>query len=119
MQTQLDIDLGALAPSPALTDAIRKKAAKLERFYDRITACRVSIEVPHRHQHQGRRYQAHIQLTVPGKVLVVSHDSEDRSHEDPYVAVRDAFDAARRQLEDYARLHRGDVKTHAPAAQSE
>jgi hypothetical protein len=50
---------------------------------------------------------------VPGKDVVVDRaGSLDHAHEDVYVAIRDAFDAAARRLEDHARKMRGDVKNH-------
>ena len=115
MQTPLKMNLGTLAGSTALEALIRRKAAWLERFHDRIVSCHVTVEAPHRHHHRGRQYIAHIRLTVPGGEIVVSHDARGKGHEDPYVAVRDAFDAARRQLEDFARVRRGDVKAHRVA----
>jgi CheY-like chemotaxis protein len=36
----------------------------------------------------------------------------DPAHEDCYVTVHDAFRSARRQLQDYARLKRNQVKNH-------
>ncbi len=52
---------------------------------------------------------------MPGADVVVTRESpRDHAHEDPYVAVRDAFDAAIRQVEDRVRRRRGDVKLHAP-----
>jgi len=92
---------------------VRKKIAGLERFFDRIHYCRVAIEARHRHQHKGYLCDVHITLGVPGPDIVVGRTGpEDHAHEDVYVAVRDAFQAATRQLEDYARKTRGDVKTH-------
>ncbi len=121
MQLPLQVTYRDLAPSPAVTARIREKAGKLERFYDRITACRVVIEAPHAHRHKGRIYHVRIDLTVPDGELVVSREHHDRAdHTDLYVALRDAFDAAGRQLKAYARRRRGGVKTHegpaAPAA---
>jgi len=112
MQIPLEIDYRNLEPTPALTAAIRKKTDKLEQFYDRITGCHVTLEAPHRHHHQGKQYQVHIRLTLPGKVLAVRHASGQQAHEDAYVAIRDAFAAAQRQLEDYVRIRRGDTKIH-------
>lgn len=112
MQIPLEIDYRNLEPTPALKGAIRKRADKLERFYDRITGCHVTVEAPHRHHHKGKQYQVHIRLTLPGKVLAVTHDSGKQAHEDAYVAIRDAFAAAQRQLEDYVRIRRGATKTH-------
>ena len=115
MPIPLEIDFRNLERTPALEDALRKKVDKLEHFCDRITRCHVTIEAPHRHQHKGKQYQVHIRLAVPGRVLAVSHESGESSHEDAYVAIRDAFSAMRRQLEDYVRIQRGDTKTpHAP-----
>lgn len=112
MQIPLEIDYRNLEPTPALAAVIRKKTAKLEQFYDRITGCHVTLEAPHRHHHQGKQFQVHIRLTLPGKVLAVSHASGNQAHEDAYVAIRDAFAAAQRQLEDYVRIRRGVTKTH-------
>lgn len=117
MQLPLQVTYRDLAPSPAVTARIREKAGKLERFYDRITACRVVIEAPHAHRHKGRIYHVRIDLTVPEGELVVSREHHDRAdHTDLYVALRDAFDAAGRQLKAYARRRRGGVKAHETPA---
>ena len=112
MQIPLEIDYRNIEPTPALKTVIRKRADKLEQFYDRITGCHVTLEAPHRHRHKGKQYEVHIRLTLPGKVLVVRHPSGKQAHEDAYVAIRDAFAAAQRQLEDYVRIRRGVVKVH-------
>ncbi|HLK10644.1 MAG TPA: HPF/RaiA family ribosome-associated protein [Candidatus Binatia bacterium] len=113
MEVPLEVRFRNMAPSPALEAAIRERAQKLEEFCDRITGCRVVVEAPHRRHHQGNLYHLRIDLTVPGREIVVRRDPpEDRTHEDVYVVVRDAFDAVRRQLEDHVRRQRGDVKSH-------
>ena len=113
MQLPLQVTYRDLAPSQAVTAKIRGKADKLERFYDRITGCRVVVEAPHAHRHKGRIFHVRIALTVPDGELVVSRDHHDRpDHTDLYVAIRDAFDAAGRKLKAYARRRRGDVKSH-------
>ncbi len=100
-------------PSPAVEARIRKKAEKLERFHDRIVGCTVVVEAPHRHHHKGKLYSVRVDISVPGKDLVVGKaNSLDHTHEDVYSAVRDAFDAVVRQIEDQTRKMRGDVKTH-------
>jgi cold shock CspA family protein/ribosome-associated translation inhibitor RaiA len=102
-----------MAPSPAIESQVRDKAAKLERFFDRIIGCHVTIEAPHRHSHKGRLYGVRIDLTVPGREIAVTHTGpQDHRHEDVRVAIGDAFRAAERQLEDHARKARGDVKAH-------
>lgn len=114
MQEELQITWRGMEPSGALGARIEEQIKALERFYDRITSCRVVVEQLHRHKHKGNLFNVRIDLSVPGKEIVVNRESgKDHAHEDPYVVVRDAFKAARRQLEDYVRRHRGDVKAHA------
>lgn len=113
MKLPLQVTFRGFERSPAVEAKIREKAEKLERFHHDIMACRVVVESSHRHQHQGNLYHVRIDITLPGHELVVSRDPKaHQAHEDVYVAVRDAFDAARRQLEDLARRVRGEVKTH-------
>ncbi len=113
MQLPLQVTFRNMEPSEAVERAVREKAAKLERFYERIMGCRVVLEAVTRRHHQGNLYRVRIDLTVPGRELVVSREpGKDHAHEDVYVAIRDAFDAMRRQLEDYARKRRGEVKHH-------
>lgn len=114
MQLPLVISFKGLPSSPAVEARIRSEAAKLDRFHGRITSCRVTVEEPHRHHHQGRLFHVRIQLTVPGRqdLVVKRSPSQHHAHEDPYVAIRDAFDAARRQLQDHVRVSRGKVKFH-------
>jgi ribosomal subunit interface protein len=117
MNLPLQITFRGLDPSPALEAAVREHAARLERFSDDITRCHVLVEAPHRRHHQGNLFRLRIDLTVPGREIVVGRDPAERqAHEDPYVAIRDAFDAATRQLEDHARIRRAAVKAHAETA---
>ncbi len=111
MQIPLQISFRDVDPSEAVESKIRERAAKLDRYYERIMSCRVVVEAPHRRHHQGRLYHVRVDLTVPQGELVVSREPvENHAHEDVYVAIRDAFDAAQRRLADYARRQRGDVK---------
>lgn len=120
MQQPLQITFRDIPRSDALHKDICEKAAKLEQFYDRIMACRVVVEAPHSHHHQGNLYHIRIDLTVPGGELVVNRaPKEHHAHENPYVAVRDAFDAARRQLQNYAKKQRGKVKYHETPSHGE
>ena len=68
MQTPLQITFRDMEPSAAVEANIREKAGKLEQFYDRIMSCRVVVEVPHGHQHQGRLYQVRIVIVVESDV---------------------------------------------------
>jgi cold shock CspA family protein/ribosome-associated translation inhibitor RaiA len=99
--------------SPAIEARIREKAAALERFSDRITGCRVIVEKEHRHRHKGNLFRVRIEIDAPGKELAVTHTGpRDHAHEDVYVAIRDAFNAAVRRLEDHVRARGGKVKAH-------
>jgi ribosomal subunit interface protein len=114
MTIPLQISFRNMEPSPAVEARIRKKAEKLERFHDRIIGCTVVVEAPHRHHHKGKLYTVRVDISVPGKDVVVDRAKpENHAHEDVYVAIRDAFNAATRRLEDQMRKMRGDVKTHA------
>ncbi len=76
-------------------------------------SCRVVVEQLHRHKHRGNLFNVRVDVTVPGTELVVDHEHrKDHAHEDAFVAARDAFDAVRRQLQDFVRRERGNVKTH-------
>lgn len=92
---------------------VRKKAAELDRFSDRIMSCRVVVEAPHRRHQKGTLYDIRIDLTLPGKEVVVTRSGPlDHAHEDAHVAIRDAFVAATRQVEDHMRKRRGQTKAH-------
>jgi ribosomal subunit interface protein len=113
MQQPVRITFKEMEPSDAVETWVETHAAKLEKFYNPIIHCNVVIEAPDRHSHHGGLYGVHIDITVPGHEVVVSHQGpKDQAHEDVYVALRDAFRAARRQLQDVARKQRGQVKHH-------
>lgn len=109
MQSPLQITFRRLPPADALEARIRARAAKLEEFFPRITGGRVVVQEIDRHRRQGKQFSVRVALRVPKHEFAVNRDHD----EDAYVAVRDAFDAAERQLEARARLKRGDVKTRA------
>lgn len=113
MIQSLQITFRDMPHSDALETHIREKAAKLDEFYEHIMGCHVVIEQPHGHKHQGKLFHVAIDLTVPTGELVVNRAPKaHQAHEDAYVAIRDAFDAMRRKLQDFSRKQRGDVKAH-------
>ena len=116
MRIPLEITFRHMEASPAAEARIAEKVAKLEQLHDQLVRCHVIVEAPHEHQRQGKLFHVSIDLTMPGGELLVTrgHHHQSQAHEDVYVAIRDAFDAARRRLEDYALTQRGDVKHHAP-----
>lgn len=119
MRLPLQISFRNMSHSEALEHAIVEHADRLDRFSDRIMGCRVLVETCHR-RHQGNLYHVRIDLTLPGREIVVGREPAlHRAHEDAHVAVRDAFNAATRRLEDYARrldhrirIHEGPPRGH-------
>lgn len=109
MHCPLQINYENLPESEALSAQIRQKADKLEQFVPHLINCIVTVGLPHRHSQQGERYFVQIDVTAPGTEIV----SNKQQHEDVYVALRDAFDAAKRLLEDRVRVQRGQTKHHA------
>lgn len=110
MKLPLQIVMRDIPHSDAVEADIRSRVDKLDQFYPDIMRCRVVVELDGKHKHQGKQFTVRIDMTVPGGEIVVDRDRG----EDLYVVLRDAFDAAKRRLEDYARKQRGDVKTHEP-----
>ncbi len=98
MQVPLQITVRHMAHSPALETRIREQAAKLEEFHPHLVSCRVTVEELSRHPQQGRQFKVRIDARVPGHEFVANRDH----HEDVYVALRDAFAALTRQLEEEA-----------------
>ncbi len=135
--TPTTLTFRGLDHSDAIESDVHERVAWLEQFYPNITSCRVVIEIPHRHQRNGRPFHVRIDLSVPGRPPIVvsrdpslhgsSKDIEEAAHHKAdtilgaarhaTVVVHEAFDAARRQLQDLARERRSDVKAHGLPAQ--
>lgn len=131
MTLPIQITFRNIEPSDRAESMVRKEAGKLEKFYSGIMSCRVAIEVPENRRRFGGLYHVRIDLGVPGGELVIKNEpnlhrsiqAEEQAktakqreiatpHKHLEVAVRDAFRLARRQLEDYARRRRREIKTH-------
>lgn len=110
MQRPLQITTRDIPESAAVDAHIREKVDKLGQFYPHIIGCHVVVEMPHKHSHQGKLFNVRLEIKVPGSEIVVNRELD----EDIYVVLRDAFDAAKRALDDYGRKQRGDVKFHEP-----
>lgn len=114
MEKPLELTFANVQPSPAIEKAVHEKVAKLERFFDRIVSCRVVVEAQQKNHRKGNLFQVKVFLVVPGREIVVDRAGpKNPAHEEWQVALRDAFDAATRQLEEHARKIRGEVKSHA------
>jgi ribosome-associated translation inhibitor RaiA len=121
MQHPVQITFRNIEPSAALENRIRDLAARLERFSAQIIRCQAVIEAPHhRHHEQGALFEFRIQITVPGKEIVIaSTHGNDPAHENAYVALQYAFRTARRALQDYEKIRRQGGRKHSqPRLQS-
>ena len=117
MKLEPEITFRNLDHSEAMAAKVRSEVEKLDEFCDRIMGCRVVVELPHRHHEHGNLYHVGIDLTVPGEEIAVNREpAEHTAARDFDVAVRDAFAAAGRLLEDYVRRTRRKVKVHEPPA---
>lgn len=116
MQLPLQVSFRRMEPSAAIEAVVRQRAARLDKFADRIMSCRVVVQPAGMHRAHGNQYEIRIDITLPGEELSVTREpSEHVEYKDISVVIRDAFDAARRQLEDFVRRRRGAVKAHEPA----
>jgi ribosomal subunit interface protein len=105
MQVPLEISTRWIDLTPPLEADLRRRAAKLERHFNRITSCRIAVEVPNQRE-SGGPYRVRVDITVPGTELVA-----DKTADDLNLALNAAFQAAERQVEEYSQRRRGEVKT--------
>jgi ribosome-associated translation inhibitor RaiA len=108
MQRPYQIIFHGMQHSDAVETHIREKMEKLELFCSHIIGCKTTLEIAGKHKHQGQLFKVQLNITVPVKELVINHGE----YEDIYVVLRDTYDAAKRQLGDYERHRRVDIKFH-------
>lgn len=108
MALQLQITTRGIDKSEALEERISKKANKLTTFLENIISCHVILESTQKSKHKGNLYAVHINIMAPGKEFNVSHNEDESIH----VALREAFDKMRRQLEDHNDQMHGRTKNH-------
>lgn len=137
MQSELQLTFRNVELSKEIEELIRTEAAKLDGFYNQLIGCHVTVELPHQHRRKGSRYNVNLNLSVPRGEIVVKREPSlaarvrqlheggikkfaevNVAHKDLRVAISDAFNAAGRRLQDFARRQRGDTKTHAPASEA-
>jgi len=109
MNTPLEISFKGLDKSSVIEAKIAEKAAKLEKHFDRMTHCRVVVSAPHKHPHKGKTYEIKIDIGIPGAApLIVTHESAvGQAQEDLKIALRDAFEAAGRRLDEHVEKMKG------------
>ena len=114
MQVPLQITFRNTEKSEALDAEIRKRVDKLNRHYPGIISCRVVVEAPMLHHQKGGLYKFRIDITLPDGKLEVNREpaAQNQAHQDPYVALRDAFAAAERKIGQFTSRRQGEVKVH-------
>jgi len=114
MEVTPRITFRGMEPSAAVEKAVHERIDRLARFHDHITSCSVVIDAPHRHSRKGKIYHVRVDINVPGREIVAGREPEENhAHEDVFVAIRDSFDAAQRQIEDAVRkMSTYRVKSH-------
>ena len=137
MKSQMQITFRNMKRSEAAEGWIAGEVEKLETFYNQLMRCRVTVEVPHRHHKRGWPFHIRVDLTVPGGEIVVKREPSLNArarrlgerevkkqtevhipHKQLRQAINDAFKAAGRRLQDYARRQRGDVKSPSLLAEA-
>jgi len=134
MQLPLQVTFRNMEASPAVQEWIEEQATHLESLYQPIMRCRVAVEAPHRHHRKGAQYHVRIDLTLPGGEIVIKRQPSPKGralqegrreitknlevgvpHKNLRQAIDDAFKAAARRIQDYARRQGGRIKAHEPA----
>lgn len=114
MQKPLEIRFEGIDPSDFIEKRVADEVSKLEQFFDKIISIRVVIDKPHKGKHKGNLYGVKVYIALPGNnfVTIDKNPGDINAHEDVYVAIRDSFNAAKRQMQDTVRKMQGKVKTH-------
>ncbi len=111
--------------SETLEADIRTRIGGLETYCSSIISCRVVVEFAQRHHRTGNHYHVRIDLAVPGEHIAVAHEASlhataqateighatkdtelDPERKHAFVAVHEAFDIARRRLQDFVQQQR-------------
>jgi cold shock CspA family protein len=114
MQIPVEISYREVRKTPYLENLIRSKIKKLERVCDYMTSCRVAVEKPQRTINTGNPHRVRITMRVPpGHELIAERKPGEGDMADSLEKIiRDAFDAARKQLEKLVEIQREKVKKH-------
>jgi cold shock CspA family protein len=114
MQSTVTVTFRNIDPSAAVEADARQRAADLEKFHPRIVGCDIVIEAPEKRKVSGRDILVRLKISLPGPDVMVSRRvGVAKPDENVKLAIHEAFDAARRLLEDQVRQMAPDhVKQH-------
>jgi len=120
MSNEFQIVFHNIEQSDSITEAVQKRVDKLRRYCSDIIGGRVVLDCPHNNHHKGKVYSVALELQTPNKPVMVTQEQHDNhAHEDLYVAIRDAFNAAERQLKSVDKKHRKAAVHKNPDAVAE
>ena len=120
MSNEFQIVYHNIEQSDSITEAVQKRVDKLRRYCSDIIGGRVVLDCPHNNHHKGKVYSVALELQTPNKPVMVTQEQHDNhAHEDLYVAIRDAFNAAERQLKSVDKKHRKAAVHKNPDAVAE
>lgn len=113
MQLPLELSFRNVEKTSHLENLIKEKVNALEKFCGTLTSCRVAVEKPNTTVRNGNPYRVRIDITVPGHEVVVSKEQgqNEKSDQIPSV-IREAFEAAKKQLRKLIRVQRNEIKVH-------
>lgn len=110
----IQISFRNVDPSEAVKTAIYEKIERLKKFQTRIVGCEVIVSSPHKHSHKSEIFHVEVRLSISGRDIFINREAEkDDAHRDVYIAIRDAFKALERKLEENLDRRKGIVKKHA------
>jgi ribosomal subunit interface protein len=104
METPIRFTYRHADSSAALEANARELCEHLQRFHDHIINCHVVVEGPSRH-HRNRACTVKVELTIPGAYIHADSSHESMQDGDTYLALRSAFENAKRQLQQGHRRH--------------
>ena len=114
MKITPEITYRHLEKTDAIQSLVEEKIAKLEQFCDYMNSCRVVIEKDNDNPSSGSPYRVSIDITIPHnrEIAVVEHPNVGKQYPPLEAVIRDAFEAARRQLVSITTEQKGERKVH-------
>ncbi|HEU0223274.1 MAG TPA: HPF/RaiA family ribosome-associated protein [Paracoccaceae bacterium] len=118
MQSGVEIAYHHMEPNRRVERRVHERVARLEKFFGRLTACRVVIDAPHQHHRSGNHYEVRLEAHAPTGTFVIDRVPGDvNAHHDVLVAIRDAFDAMERKIRRWKEQHSGRPEHHVEPLQ--
>jgi hypothetical protein len=106
MQIPVQVSFKGLPVDDQIERMCIQHAEGLEKF-GRVVSCRVVIDKPHQHHKRGNLFDVRLDIKIPGREIAVTRTAPEHAEsEHAEVALREAFDEARRQIQDAVRVRR-------------